>query len=134
MEERIVMNANAISRQGPVGPGFVNILVGIWLVCSPFVLGFSRNAAAMWSNIGVGIAVILITVAGQWRDGAFEALVVPIAIWLFASPFILGVSTTSFLANNVSLAFVVIATAAIGDGLRSPAAAENSDAVPTDPH
>ena len=126
------MNARAISRQGPIGPGLVNILVGVWLVCSPFVLGFSRNTAAMWSNIGVGIAVILITATGQWRDAALEALVVPIATWLFASPFILGVSTTSFLANNVSLAFVVIATAAIGDGLSSPAVAENSKAVPTD--
>ena len=126
------MNARAISRQGPIGPGLVNILVGVWLVCSPFVLGFSRNTAAMWSNIGVGIAVILITATEQWRDAALEALVVPIATWLFTSPFILGVSTTLFLANNVSLAFVVIATAAIGDSLRSPAVAENSDPVRTD--
>ena len=123
-----------MNGQSSVGPVLVNILVGIWLVCSPFVLGFSRNAAAMCSNIGVGIAVILITAAGQWRDAALEALVVPIATWLFASPFILGVSTTPFLVNNVSLAFVVIATAAIGDGLRSPAVGENADPVPTDRH
>src|SRR5689334_22538330 len=113
------MNASTRSRPTPVGPGLVNILTGIWLVCSPFVLGFSRNGAAMWSNIAVGLAVIFISAAGQWREAALEAFVVPVATWLFASPFILGVSTTAFLANNVSIAFVVIAAAAIGDGLRA---------------
>jgi hypothetical protein len=110
------------SRPPSTGAEIANILLGIWVALSPFVLGFSQNVAGKWSNIAVGIALVLVSLASIWGDEAFEGLVVPLGIWLFASPFVLGFSHWQFLANNVSLAFVVIAAGAISDGLRSPQA------------
>jgi len=114
------MIAPQTSRHPSTGAEIANIVLGIWVAVSPFVLGFSQNIAGKWSNIAVGIALVLVSLASTWGNEAFEGLVVPLGIWLFASPFVLGFWKWVFLANNVSLAFVVIAAGAISDGLRLP--------------
>lgn len=68
----------------------------------------------------VGIGLVLVALAAEWIDGALEGLAVLLAIWLFLSPFLLGFSTSAFLANNVIMAFVVVAAAATSEGLRPP--------------
>ena len=42
-------------------------LLGIWLLVSPFVLGLTSNAMALWSNIVLGILVIIFS---MWSAGA----------------------------------------------------------------
>jgi hypothetical protein len=39
-----------------------NVLLGIWLIISPFVLGFFHLMAPMWNNVIVGIVVALVGV------------------------------------------------------------------------
>jgi hypothetical protein len=119
------MNAAQTSRSPSRGAEIANILLGIWVALSPFVIGFNQNVAGKWSNIAVGIALVLVALASTWGDEAFEGLVVPLGIWLFASPFVLGFSRWGFLVNNLIMAFIVIAAGAISDGLRSPAGGEN---------
>src|SRR5689334_3478721 len=36
---------------------WANIVLGVWLIISPFVLGFYQVAGAMWHNLIVGIIV-----------------------------------------------------------------------------
>ena len=36
---------------------WTNLVVGIWLILSPFVLGFTTETAAMWNHLIVGIIV-----------------------------------------------------------------------------
>lgn len=120
VRERNDMNAVQTSRRASTGAELANIVLGIWVILSPFLLGFSQNIAGKWSNIADGIALVLVALASTWGDEALESLVVPLGIWLFASPFVLGFSTAAFLANNVIMAFIVIAAGAISDGLRSP--------------
>ena len=114
------MNAVQLSRRPSTGAELANIVFGIWVAVSPFVLGFSQNIAGRWSNIAVGIALVLVSLAGGWADEAFEGLVVPLGAWLFASPFVLGFWNWAFPTNNISMAFVVIAAGAISDALRPP--------------
>lgn len=38
---------------------WVNAILGLWLVASPFVLGYSDMATAMWSSIIVGLVVLV---------------------------------------------------------------------------
>lgn len=118
-EERIAMNAQT-NRLPSKGAETANIVLGIWVAISPFVLGFSGNIAGRWSNIAVGIALVLVSLASTWGNEAFEGLVVPLGAWLFAAPFVLGFWKWAFLANNLCLAFAVIVAGAISDGLRSP--------------
>lgn len=112
---------NALQRSGRVSTRaeWVNIILGLWVAVSPFILGFTQNIAR-WNNVAVGIALVLIALASNLRDEAFETLVVPLGAWLFASPFLLGFSRTAFVANNVAMAFIVIAAGAISYGLCSP--------------
>jgi hypothetical protein len=114
------MNAAETTRDPSTGAEIANIVIGIWVALSPFLLGFSHNVAGRWSNIAVGTALVLVALISTWGDEAFEGLVVPLGIWLFVSPLVFGFSKWAFLANNISLAFVVIAAGAISDGLRSP--------------
>jgi hypothetical protein len=39
---------------------WVNAVVGVWLVVSPFALGYSAVAAAVWNDIIVGAVVIVL--------------------------------------------------------------------------
>jgi hypothetical protein len=116
------MNINATTRSRPVlAAELVNIVIGVWIASSPFVLGFTQTVAE-WNNVAVGIALVVVTLLGLWKDEAYQALDVPLAIWLFASPFVIGFTTAAFLANNVCMAFMVVAAAAASDGLRPPLA------------
>src|SRR6516162_10434328 len=113
------MNRILTSRRALSVSELVNIVIAIWVAISPFILGV-RNFTARWSNLAVGIALLLVALATEWIDEALESLVVLLAIWLFVSPFLLGFSTTAFLANNIIMAFVVVAAGATSDGLRTP--------------
>lgn len=113
------MNETATNKRTSAGAGWVNILLGLWVGVSPFVLGFSRNTAAMWSNIAVGVAVVFLAVASEWGNGLVPALIVPLGAWLFWSPFFLGFSDAAFLGNNIIMAFVVISGAVCSEYMRS---------------
>lgn len=36
---------------------WINLLIGVWLIIAPFVLGFTGHTGAMWNHIVVGIIV-----------------------------------------------------------------------------
>lgn len=40
--------------------GGLSIVIGIWMVLAPFVLGYSINAVALWNDIIVGFIVAMI--------------------------------------------------------------------------
>jgi hypothetical protein len=72
------------------------VLLGIWLVVSPFVLNYTRVPAAMWNSIAVGFVVALTALARgtgrAYKQTGCNWLNVFSAIWLIISPFILGFS------------------------------------------
>ena len=37
--------------------GWSNVILGIWLICAPFILGYSSSAGALWNDILLGILV-----------------------------------------------------------------------------
>lgn len=114
------MNRIQTHSRASTASELVNVIFALWVAVSPFVLGFSQNFSATCSNIAVGIALLLVTLAATWKDQAFEGLVVPLAIWLFVSPFLLGFSSAAFLANNIIMAFVAITAGAMSEGLSTP--------------
>jgi hypothetical protein len=40
--------------------GLVNAAVGVWLVVSPFILGYAAVVAALWNDIIIGAVVIVL--------------------------------------------------------------------------
>jgi len=113
------MNRIQTSSRASAASELANIILGIWVAISPFILGFS-HPAARWNNVAVGIALLLVALAAEWGDKAVRGLVVPLGVWLFVSPFLIGFSTTAFVANNIIMAFVVITAGAISEGLTTP--------------
>lgn len=58
----VVLFALALSRTSALRitwPSWVNLILGIWLVIAPFVLG-NNNAAAVWTQVVSGILIGLI--------------------------------------------------------------------------
>ncbi|MFI0843595.1 SPW repeat protein [Mesorhizobium sp. IMUNJ 23232] len=48
---------------------WVNFLLGLWLVVSPWLLGFSANVNAMWTHVIMGV---LIAAASAWAVWDFR--------------------------------------------------------------
>ena len=104
-------------QQGSAAPDWVNAVLGIWLVFSPFALRFSRDPAALWNNICLGVAIITLALISGKGTGALRGLTMVLGAWAFFSPFVLGFPHTAFLWNNIGTGFLVIAGAAISEGL-----------------
>ncbi|MBP2294348.1 SPW repeat protein [Azospirillum rugosum] len=45
---------------------WVNLVVGLWAVVAPWVLGFAGHTSAMWSHVVVGLAVAVLSAAVGW--------------------------------------------------------------------
>lgn len=106
------MTTATANERKSLGAGWVTVLLGAWLVISPFVLGFAHVTAGIANNIAVGIAVILLSIAGV-KQGLFRAMIVLIGAWLYASAIILMVPVHAYLWNNFILAGVVVLSAVV---------------------
>jgi hypothetical protein len=43
------------------------VALGLWLIVSPWVLGYQAHRAAMWNGLGVGVAVALLSYLAATR-------------------------------------------------------------------
>lgn len=74
----------------------VNILLGVWIVISPWVLGFQDVTAAMANAAVVGLALIATALGAIFKPRAWEEWTEgALGVWLIASPWLLGFSTHS---------------------------------------
>src|SRR5438270_10802788 len=83
---------------------WVNFVLGLWVIISPFVVGFSGMPAATRNNVVVGVLVAIagllatqamMSSAASWWNVAF-------GVWLFFSPWILQFANMSqALTNNL---------------------------------
>lgn len=115
------MNTVATNNHTSTTADWVNIALGMWMTISPAVLGFSRHGGApVWTNVAAGVVLVLLNFAALKGAGAgaIPGFIVLLGIWLFMSPFVLGFYRAAFLWNNITMAFVVIGGAAIGEELR----------------
>ena len=107
-----------ISARSWTTADLVNVFLGIWVAISPFALHFERRAA-MWNNVVLGVAILLVALISGWRNGAIGGLLVVLGIWLFASSFVLGFSRPALFWNNIIGTFLLVPSAAISDELRA---------------
>jgi hypothetical protein len=103
-------------RASAVADGFI-ILMGIWVIISPFVLGFSDKPGAIWSNLVVGLVIVLLCLISARRKETVRPLIILAGWWVFLTPFVLGDPTLVFVWNNVLAAFMVMGGAAVSEGL-----------------
>lgn len=73
---------------------WANVVFGVWLIVSPFVLGYADSGTlAAAHSYAIGIAVVIFALAAiyryyRWEEGINLAL----GLWLIAAPFVLNFS------------------------------------------
>ncbi len=45
---------------------WVNLILGIWVIASPFVLGFASVTMVMWAHVVIGLAVAVLAAVELW--------------------------------------------------------------------
>jgi len=90
----------------------INILLGIWLLVSPWVFGYqTAGSAAIWNSVIVG-ALIAILAAGNCfshhtRTG-LNWINVLLGLWTMISPLVYGYTVnTSGVGDNIALAILI---------------------------
>lgn len=90
------MNNRTIPIQSTFSANWANVILGIWVAISPFVLAATRLPSATWDAVVVGLAVALIALTRTLENHAVGGINVLLGLWLIASPFVLGVAAASF--------------------------------------
>ncbi|HLX70241.1 MAG TPA: SPW repeat protein [Verrucomicrobiae bacterium] len=103
-----------LQRRSTFGSIGVNVILGVWVVISPFVLGFSGMKEMMWNNIATGGAIFLLALGSSTGRGGSSLLNVLLGIWMVISPFVLGASRPIAVWNNVILGTIVGIVALFG--------------------
>lgn len=91
----------------------INALLGLWVLLSPWALGFQDDRVIMLNAVIVGAALVAVALGAifvpraweEWTEGA-------LGVWLIASPWALGFSTHEQAMPNavvVGLAIAVLA-------------------------
>lgn len=86
----------------------INMLLGAWLIVSPYILSYS-STTAKWNQTIFGVVILLLAVAryimprlelASWLAGLA-------GIWMIIAPFILNYSTAVAYWNEVLVGIVV---------------------------
>jgi SPW repeat len=98
--------------------GGLNILAGIWLIISPFILSYGNLPAATWNDIVLGIIVAAVAWVRISDTPVFPGLAwinVVAGVWLFISPWVFNfASNPTPLWNNLILGVIVFVFAIWG--------------------
>lgn len=88
----------------------INFFVGVWILVSPFVLGFSDASGATWNNVIVGAVVMAIAGGYAWgrMDQGLNWINFVLGLWLIVSAFIYGFQMNPGLTWNQVLVGVVV--------------------------
>lgn len=92
----------------------VNAVLGVWLVLSPWALGFQADAMAMSNAVVVGVllaaaalgAIFVPRAWEEWTEGV-------LGLWMLVSPWLLGYSSHGpAMRNAVVTGIAIVALAA----------------------
>lgn len=103
-----------------------NMVLGIWLIVSPWLLGYASQAA-MWNNVIIGAVVVVLAwsrLAMRSRAGAPSWLNLLLGVWLIVAPFVFVDVTVGQRWNSIIvgalLAILALASGGAGAARRAP--------------
>jgi hypothetical protein len=87
----------------------VNVVLGLWLIVSPWVLGYAVQTTPAWNAYVLGVVIAVAAVAALVSFHAWEEWVnVALGAWLVVSPWILGfAASTTALWNQIVVGIIV---------------------------
>ncbi|HEX8963052.1 MAG TPA: SPW repeat protein [Rhodocyclaceae bacterium] len=103
------MNAKMKHWQDPA-----NIVLGLWMIVSPWVLAYSGDAPATSNAVIIGVVVAVLAALELFNVTAWEEWVnFILGIWLVISPWVLRFSADRTATSNDVVLGIVIAVLAI---------------------
>lgn len=92
----------------------VNLILGIWMLISPWVLGYQGETSAMWNAVVLGILIGAAAIGALAQPKAWaEWANVVLGIWLVIAPWILGFSAMREPMANAVIVGVATAVLAL---------------------
>jgi hypothetical protein len=93
---------------------WLNLLIGIWLFISPWVMGFvGSNAGADWNAWILGAAIVVFSaIAVSLPQAWVEVINILLGIWMVISSWVIGVASRAVETNFVIVGLLVILFAA----------------------
>ena len=89
---------------------WTNVVLGCWLIASPWELEYSLNKAATGNACGLGAVLVMFNLisAARLLDQGQEILNIILGIWLILSPYLLGFAVEREPATNAILVGLMV--------------------------
>ncbi|HZP98192.1 MAG TPA: SPW repeat protein [Reyranella sp.] len=98
-----------------------NLVLGIWLLISPWLLGYAAESKPAWNAHTVGVIVAVAAVAALIAFQKWEEWVnVALAAWLIVSPYLLGFASLQVALWNQFVVGVLVGLLAIWAAVTLP--------------
>lgn len=82
----------------------VSALLGVWLIVSPWMLGFQSDTTVMANHVVVGIALAAVALGAVFLPQAWEEWTeVALGVWLAVSPWVLSYTALETARSNAIL-------------------------------
>ena len=92
----------------------VSLVLGLWMLISPWVLQYQGQTTATWNAVIVGILIAAVAVSALVQPKAWEEWAgAVLGVWLVISPWILGFAAITEPMANAVIAGVVTAALAV---------------------
>jgi hypothetical protein len=93
---------------------WLNLLIGIWLFISPWVMGFAGSGTgADWNAWIIGVAIVVFSAIAVSLPQAWEEVInILLGIWMVISSWVIGVTIRAVETKFVIVGLLVILFAA----------------------
>lgn len=89
------------------GIGIVSLVLGVWLIIAPLVLGYSGGATANSIVLGVIVSALALFQLSMPHQTWTSWLSGVAGLWLILAPFVLGFTEPAVLWNQIIVGIVV---------------------------
>jgi hypothetical protein len=101
-------------RQPKHWQDLVNAVLGIWVIVSPWALGFEGSSMAMSNAVIVGLALVAAALGAAFVPRAWEEWTeAALGLWLVVAPWILGFSAIRDAMLSTTIAGLVVLALAL---------------------
>ena len=98
-----------------------NLILGLWLVTSPWVLSYTMEAVPTWNAVIVGVVIAVAATAALVAFHTWEEWVnVALAVWLILSPLALGYASHATAFWNQLIVGAIVGLLALWTALTTP--------------
>ena len=87
----------------------VNAVIGVWLMISPWVLGFQNSSPALSNSLIIGMALLATALGAILVPSAWEEWTeVGLGVWMVLAPWMFGFSNLGLATANALVSGVLI--------------------------